>query len=1282
MSGFQPFLFTGSSIASPQQNGYTQTWPFAQHNANDSQDGSMQVLPGLGSFSDLPGLGEGSQANGNSRAHSHNGSVSSMKGAPGTTTFGLPSVIAPPPPPHIASTPTPQPPPSSATFSLQPPASQAFGLPLKPLSNVTIPSENSAFRRSPSNVREEGEVSDSESVDISSPRHTNGPHVTTNGVGAHIKKSMTAQAESSQKEPQKNYHTQSIARKMSESNGTTLGSTHASSPIRDDVTHKRDGAKEFLRLMHKNGYGYQQFVQEPLNPKILRSLYDDLGLDTVRGGNKPLNGGHTPSFPASTQQTPVVSTQPPSAVPGHKTKDKKTSSLVSSPGTTKPIQQSSVSITEAISPASALPVDGSGTGSRRGPSPTAQSQAAPKDRKEYIARLMAAKTKRGTPPAASASKSTTPTAVTVATQAPIIPQNGTKSLVEPVALNVKRQANLARLREQAMETARANSAKLAKQREAGTVEIATAVTVPNIVDGEAQQPMVSASTTATSGTPVNTAFPPLGPDITSVTSNKTNLDTSTIVQRPQSSSGPEANQASNHTSPPLGPTFGQPSVLHGQPSPVPSPVPSADSIPTAARSSLKRAAAFEDGIKDAKAQKKRSFGHARFDYPDDECIIEASDNEAGEDVEHVGGSSAAAPSGSKVNEKSSNAATRAEKGQTLSDPPKSGADLPGLTLHNASPTPTQAASVNSEGKTLDLHERQILEMKKRIALIEQRKKAKLSTLAAISSPVQAAQHIPSEASVDVTPNVTEGSSAKLKAALPPEKINGLANELTLPTTDAPVNASAETPPEPQSHPSVQDRVSAANANSDIGTDAAPVLASNDISHAGRSTDVPSLPAPAASTTDVVQDSGLLKKRQADVKASLNDRQTKYQATLSKLEAMKAQVLELEETARKEQEDKDRLTAELEGLGIDTQHIAAEDLQQTRDDAVALIEAERDDEAVKDRNLDEDLNATITTDTIVQPSDVLVEKTTTEVASEAPVATSSGAVQEAPTDSPLMEMHNAVESDDTSMDESSDSSEESSTEEIAAHKPDGAAMNSSEGKLLDISGEQRSPVKTTAIENSEDDAGIPVALPDDTSDQMDVDDDSYEPQEVQPVQQILRNIVEPASSGEVSEGESIEEDHQTRINEVSTEIRPQTSSASDTSEDESEDYEPPETTEVLQAGTIQDDEDDEQESYEPPEAEPVRGNVVPMTPSEVQELPRTMLEAGEGSLVVKSNTAIATIQVGSLLIFRASLILHRSQTRYQGFRRRVIYSTTAHFACSGAGATTQAFSTRQLGDMDH
>ncbi|KAF1919466.1 hypothetical protein BDU57DRAFT_512582 [Ampelomyces quisqualis] len=173
----------------------------------------------------------------------------------------------------------------------------------------------------------------------------------------------------------------------------------------DEVQQKRAQAKQFIKLLQSNNIGYRVLAKENLDLDQLRGLYQSMNLPSEPAPILP---------PKETSSTPTASTP----------------ALTASP---------------AVQPVSG------GEGQKSKPAPTLKtnvqavapptSAPSPVDRKDYIARLQAAKLAKLTGPAKPSLPSKTPPVVAASAQAAKTPQAATTPTAKPPITDEQRARN-------------------------------------------------------------------------------------------------------------------------------------------------------------------------------------------------------------------------------------------------------------------------------------------------------------------------------------------------------------------------------------------------------------------------------------------------------------------------------------------------------------------------------------------------------------------------------------------------------------------------------------------------------------------------------------------------------------------------------------------------------------------------------------------------------------------------------------------------------------------------
>lgn len=155
--------------------------------------------------------------------------------------------------------------------------------------------------------------------------------------------------------------------------------------VTNHVSNKKEMVLPFMAALHREGFGFGEFIQEGLDPALLRALYSELQIPVMSAEDKKHAAGALPS---------------------------NASVLVNAP--------SAVSATAGFAPAQAPPVHSkpvkTDTVKQLNPTvpkPAVPAAAAPVDRQSYLARLQAAKNKKASAPSPKPSAPTSAPGPTV-----------------------------------------------------------------------------------------------------------------------------------------------------------------------------------------------------------------------------------------------------------------------------------------------------------------------------------------------------------------------------------------------------------------------------------------------------------------------------------------------------------------------------------------------------------------------------------------------------------------------------------------------------------------------------------------------------------------------------------------------------------------------------------------------------------------------------------------------------------------------------------------------------
>ncbi|KAI9726939.1 MAG: hypothetical protein M1828_000287 [Chrysothrix sp. TS-e1954] len=498
----------------------------------------------------------------------------------------------------------------------------------------------------------------------------------------------------------------------------------------------RRNAGDFVRRLYESGIYFDDLVKnEDLDPVLLRNLYIEQGLpfaheEGTKGDSTLKSDGTVPSpsaskvtnYPRTTEHAPSTAERLQQStsvnVNGH---------LRPSPAITPSKPVSSADTRRRANAVAILDESASQTRPPRsfseGPpkqptlveTPTNQAQP---DRKEYLARLLAMKTKKSDSPSQSdperpgivpsklpaetpANPSEPSTKLMASSSAHTETDSLDKRIIsthdasEKVHENVaadKRRKELERLRKEALESAKAAAAsKLQK------------VTIPKVsseVDSSQTLPL-----------PVATSNAKLDSDRRGVIAGESRPETPETLLATRSTATADA-AIPGLSMPAASVAPEAPHTIHREE------VSISDGIRTAVNSRKRPVAADFDDEADQQ-QAKRSFGRARYEDDPDECIIEASDNEtAASNEEHT-----MRISDEEV-ERFLHDSALPETNMTISRQARPALPLQVAELASQ-PQRARFSPMSVVGKDdLSLRERKIMEMKQKIALIEQRKLAK------------------------------------------------------------------------------------------------------------------------------------------------------------------------------------------------------------------------------------------------------------------------------------------------------------------------------------------------------------------------------------------------------------------------------------------------------------------------------------------------------------------------------------------------------------------------------
>lgn len=346
------------------------------------------------------------------------------------------------------------------------------------------------------------------------------------------------------------------------------------------------------------------------------------------------------------------------------------------------------------------------------------------------------------------------------------------------------------------------------------------------------------------------------------------------------------------------------------------------STPDITSQSRKRPAAV-DAMTEPQPPTKRPFGPARGAIDSESMIIEVSEDEA-ESVE------------SHVDRPDSKAILHSTHRQTVDQ--ASAVSGPNDVLPPSATARPQLNRSESSNQEQLRKQHDLLEMKKRLAALQLRKRqAKVPASGSATPAAQVNQAVSSDA---VTPHLgdkldhvlataDEGATAE-KSVMPAESTL-LRSTQVLAGPDVSMDDSTQSPkpaevlsdPRPE-----QTRTVVEPATSGLVRDPSKSL-TND-------TPAPQAGIVAEPVTSSVSNHLLdgRARRRLEIEAQRQAKEASFAKKTTELEAMRAQMQELENALRKEREENDRLIAELESLGMDTQGMNPDEMREMKDDLVA------------------------------------------------------------------------------------------------------------------------------------------------------------------------------------------------------------------------------------------------------------------------------------------------------------------------------------------------------------
>ena len=666
-----------------------------------------------------------------------------------------------------------------------------------------------------------------------------------------------------------------------------------------DFRAEREKAKKLLSVLNDNKINYPDLVQEGLDPQILGELYNDLSISTQ---SEPVR--------MPDQFGSIMNLQPTNEAQPTESLSSRLNAKQGVPERSEPLPTSSQNInpqniavstlqSQISSKALALntttqakPVITANTGMNR--NVPVKSAPSPIDRKDYIARLQAAKTGKqaaiskptGHESLSATSNAATATGKNVQAQPDSRTSQTLAATDESVITAEKRKAQT----------------ELARQK---MEALATRKTAPSTAVVSTEATPASLSRTSSFSSAMNTS------EQDQVQSERQSLSRSSPsppIHENSAAIPSTINQTSNQAAPSSGklPSFGgipglfmtaSPSTKPAQPQVTSISASRETSVPMTARNRKRPVASDFDepeGLRQLANGFKRPFGQSRHDHVNEEMIIEVSDDEtAGSGMDMDDDQDTPEPPAHLPNNGNHTPFRQSTIRNLLPVP-----DLPSRATSvkpavSAVSTPPAVQTPGSLAHVEDLKKREeeIAALRRRIAEAERRK--------AMSKGKQ------TEASRAQTPTTTQRPVAE-------------------PVLSSPAAATAGT--------------ALKNVARSISS-TAPVLAPSLPSTTSTETHIPRMDEKATMCLSVSNPTQWKKIRRAEIESGLPSLDASLASNAARLEQLRKEVEQLEAENRKRMRDKENLIKELESLGIDTEGMPHEELQAKKDEIVQQRENE-------------------------------------------------------------------------------------------------------------------------------------------------------------------------------------------------------------------------------------------------------------------------------------------------------------------------------------------------------
>lgn len=666
-----------------------------------------------------------------------------------------------------------------------------------------------------------------------------------------------------------------------------------------DFRAEREKAKKLLSVLNDNKINYPDLIQEGLDPQILGELYNDLSISTQ---SEPVR--------MPDQFGSIMNLQPTNEAQPTESLSSRLNAKHGVPQRSEPLPTSSQNInpqniavstlqSQISSKAPALntttqakPVITANTSMNR--NVPVKSAPSPIDRKDYIARLQAAKTGKQaaiSKPTGHESLSATSNAATA---------TGKNVQAQP---NSKTSQTLA-VTDESVITAEKRKAQteLARQK---MEALATRKTAPSTAVVSTEATPASLSRTSSFSSAMNTSEKD---QIQSEHQSLSRSSPSPPIHENSAAIPSTISQTSNQAAPSSSklPSFGgipglfmtaSPSTKPAQPQVTSISASRETSVPMTARNRKRPVASDFDEPEELRQLAngfKRPFGQSRHDHVNEEMIIEVSDDEtAGSGMDMDDDQDTPEPPAHLPNNGNHTPFRQSTIRNLLPVP-----DLPSRATSvkpavSAVSTPPAVQTPGSLAHVEDLKKREeeIAALRRRIAEAERRK--------AMSKGKQ------TEASRAQTPTTTQ-------------------RPVTEPVLSSPAAATAGT--------------ALKNVTRSISS-TAPVLAPSLPSTTTTETHIPRTDEKATMCLSASNPTQWKKIRRAEIESGLPSLDASLASNAARLEQLRKEVEQLEAENRKRMRDKENLIKELESLGIDTEGMPHEELQAKKDEIVQQRENE-------------------------------------------------------------------------------------------------------------------------------------------------------------------------------------------------------------------------------------------------------------------------------------------------------------------------------------------------------